>query len=292
MLAVHVSNAATGEEICVIAAGRDWTAHELNVKLASQRDAMPHSQVLLHGARPLQQLERLHELLDEEEASTLKLQLLRKSWVVTVVDIRPKGSDGDLWHREIDVEAYPECSFEDFAACVAKKLDLEPATRPEIVLAREVIDWRERSTSLATLGIHAGSKVHVIGTANLRMMSRGRPAPDSRRSEFLESNSALCLMDQCQAGELLPNPACKEPPADDPAVQEFKVLHPGQSEISCDSLVQIPGLLQRQECNSIISRAQELAVAPMDVECFLGTRRYQRIVVRDEKLATRPWERA
>ena len=79
----------------MVAAGRDWTVHEFNVKLAAQQDRLPHNQTLLKGTRALQKLELLRDVLDTENASTLELQLVRRSWVVTVVDARSSGESSD-----------------------------------------------------------------------------------------------------------------------------------------------------------------------------------------------------
>ena len=296
MLAVHVSSATTGQEVCVISAGPNWTVHELTATLATHQDVAPYTLVLLHGARPLDKLEILRDL-DTEASDALELQLLRKSWAVTVRDIRARDASSDTDSDresvfEVDVEAHPDCSLLDFGVQVAEKLRFEPATGPTLTLEGENIgvDWNEAARmTLSELGIHPGSKVCVAGTEDLPLIHRGRPAKQSRRSEFLESNAALCLMDQCQQGTLRHFAYRSEEPCNPGPLE---VLHPGQSLHCCDSLMRISGLLTECECSSIIRGAGELDVAPMDVGCFEGTRRYRRLVVRDEGLAATIWERA
>ena len=70
-----------------------------------------------------------------------------------------------------------------------------------------------------------------------------------------------------------------------------KVLHPGHAS-SCDGLWRLPGLLSDSEASRIIVGSMHLGMAPMAVDDFAGTRRYQRLVVRDEVLAQELWLRA
>ncbi|CAE7357662.1 unnamed protein product [Symbiodinium necroappetens] len=123
-------------------------------------------------------------------------------------------------------------------------------------------------------------------------MCKGRPALQSRRSEFLESNAALCLIDQCQEDVLLPHHEFCEDLAEWSIGQSVESLHPGTGEFLCDSLAKLPQLFTQNECRKIVRFSEKLAMAPMDVACFRGTRRYQRVVVRDETLARKLWERA
>ncbi|CAE7482155.1 unnamed protein product [Symbiodinium natans] len=295
MLEVHISSATTGQNISVVHAGHDWTVHELSGKLASQLDVLPYSQVLLHGAQPLKGHERLQDFLDAEGATTLELQLLRKSWVVTVADHRPEsksaGKAGSGDKLEVDVEAYPGCSLRDFCARVAEKFNFKPATRPQLAVNGQSINWQtESETSLADLGIQPDSNVRVIGVSDLPLVCIGTPALQSRRSEFLESNCALSLIDQCQAGHFHFYP--QRGAAWRRAQPSLQVLHSGESSRHCDAIFQIAGFLTETECNSISASANALALPPTKVECFRGTRRYQRLVARDGRLASQLWERA
>eukprot|EP00439_Symbiodinium_sp_Y106_P073881 s138_g14.t1 len=283
MLAVHVSSATTGQELCVVAAGRDWTVHEFNVKLAAQQDRLPHNQTLLKGTRALQKLELLRDALDTEGASTLELLLVRRSWVVTVEssDESMESSDGSRpkarsLEVEVDVEAYPECSLGEFAVKIADKLALEPATRPVLQvhgkLGLKMLLWGDdaKRTTLMELGIQPGTKVQVVSTAELTLACVGRPTLQSRRSEFLESNAALRA----------PHPG------------PLEVLDHGLGSHHCDCLARIPGLLTLCEVSWITRSSAWADLAPMDVDCFNGTRRYQRLVVKDDRLAQMLWERA
>ncbi|CAE7932936.1 unnamed protein product, partial [Symbiodinium sp. KB8] len=301
MLAVHVSSATTGQELCVVAAGRDWTVHEFNVKLAAQQDRLPHNQTLLKGTRALQKLELLRDVLDTENASTLELQLVRRSWVVTVVDARSSGESSDESMESsdgsqprVDVEAYPECSLREFAVKIADKLALEPATRPVLQvhgkLGLKMLLWGDEAetTTLVELGIHPGTKVQVVSTAELTLSCVGRPTLQSRRSEFLESNAALCLMDQCHLGDLMRRNPHRQLPNPGPP----EVLDSGLGSHHCDCLARIPGLLAKPEVSDIARSSAWAELAPMTVDCFNGTRRYQRLVVKDERFAQTLWERA
>ena len=305
MLAVRVSSAATGQELCVIQAGRDWTVHELNAKLASQQGAKPHSQTILQGVRVLQSTEFLRDFL-EEGSGSLELQVLRKSWVVTVVDERPEPArpeahsdsdgEGDASRetreiREMGVEAHPECTLGEFCVMVAEMLQLEAATQPDLYFQGDFLDNQDfdaMGSSLDSFGIQGGSTVRVRGTSELPLLWKGRGAMTSRRSEFLESNAALCLIDQCQAGQLLAWFEDMEPST--PRAHE--VLHPGTGKGHCDSVSALSNLLSESECESIAQESERLAVAPMDVKCIRGTRRYQRVIVQDEELAKHLWTRA
>eukprot|EP00439_Symbiodinium_sp_Y106_P044775 s4751_g5.t1 len=284
MLAVHVCSVATGHELCIIPAGRDWTVHELNVKVATQLGAKLHSQTFLQGPRVLESTESLSEFLESEDATTLELQLLRKSWVVAV----------DWEDGVVDIEAYPECTLQAFGVLVADRLQLPAATRPAFELQNgRQLDWDgDAETSLADLGIQPGFTLDVPFTQKLDLMCKGRPALQSRRSEFLESNAALCLIDQCQEDFLLPEEEFCEDLAEWSIGQSVETLHPGTGDFLCDSLAKLPQLFTQNECRKIVRSSEKLAMAPMDVACFRGTRRYQRVVVRDETLARKLWERA
>ncbi|CAE7669369.1 unnamed protein product [Symbiodinium sp. CCMP2456] len=283
MLAVHVCSVATGQELCIISAGRDWTVHELSVKVATQLGAKLHSQTFLQGPRVLESTESLNDFLETEDAKTLELQLLRKSWVVTV----------EYEDEAVDIEAYPECTLQAFGVLVADRLQLPAATRPSFYLQDKPLDWDgEAETSLADVGIQPGVTLQVPFTSNLELMCKGRPALQSRRSEFLESNAALCLIDQCQEDFLLPKDEFCEDLAEWSIGQSVDSLHPGTGGFLCDSLAKLPRLFTPDECRKIVRSSEKLAMAPMDVACFRGTRRYQRVVVRDETLARKLWERA
>ncbi|CAE7492754.1 unnamed protein product [Symbiodinium microadriaticum] len=283
MLAVHVCSVATGQELCTISAGRDWTVHELNVKVATQLGTKLHSQTFLQGPRVLESTESLKDFLETEDAKALELQLLRKSWVVTV----------DYEDEAVDIEAYPECTLQAFGVLVADRLQLPAATRPAFFIQKRELDWdSEAESSLADLGIQPGVTLQVPFASSLNLMCKGRPALQSRRSEFLESNAALCLIDQCQEDVLLPHHEFCEDLAQWSIGQSVESLHPGTGEFLCDSLAKLPQLFTQNECRKIVRFSEKLAMAPMDVACFRGTCRYQRVVVRDETLARKLWERA
>ncbi|CAE7039318.1 unnamed protein product [Symbiodinium natans] len=174
---------------------------------------------------------------------------------------------------------------------VAEMLQLEAATQPDLYFQGDFLDNQDfdaMGSSLDSFGIQGGSTVRVRGTSELPLLWKGRGAMTSRRSEFLESNAALCLIDQCQAGQLLAWFEDMEPST--PRAHE--VLHPGTGKGHCDSVSALSNLLSESECESIAQESERLAVAPMDVKCIRGTRRYQRVIVQDEELAKHLWTRA
>ena len=70
------------------------------------------------------------------------------------------------------------------------------------------------------------------------------------------------------------------------------MLDSGLGSHHCDCLARIPGLLAKPEVSDIALSSAWAELAPMTVDCFNGTRRYQRLVVKDERFAQTLWERA
>ncbi|CAJ1353958.1 unnamed protein product [Effrenium voratum] len=281
MPTVTVVSATTGDELLTIEIGEEWHVGELKAIIFARDGTSPGLQSLLLGGQILSDDQRFNELGGDQ----IELQLLRGRWTITVRDARKEWSgdyynpeEAEVWH----VESYPDCTDEMFLVQVAEKMGLPPATLPSLIAN----GWQVSDAGLYDLKsyeLQSGSEVKLTRTYPVPLMSVERSPPKSRRSEFLESNAALGLLDECQTATLLH-------PEDFDVTGEVKVILTAAIR-GCGCAAQLPQVLSDDECDQIQRRAKQLAFVPQELSCRQGTRRYNRVVVQDEKLSQLLWSR-
>ncbi|CAJ1423621.1 unnamed protein product [Effrenium voratum] len=304
MVAVTVVSAASGEEILTMELGEEWHVSELKAIIFAKDGTCPELQTLLLKDQILSDGQRFYELGE----GPLELQLLRRRWTITVRDVReasgctdgvhgvtrngPYGymdyrlgaggykKDAEVWY----VESYPGCTDGDFLWKVAEKIGLPPRTLPRLIAANRWHVSDAGGYDLASYELQSGSEVRLTNTYQAPLVSVGTSPPKSRRSEFLESNSALGLLDECQRATLLLDIEDLE------VAGEVKTILTGAAK-GCGCAAQLPQVLTDTECRNIESAAKSLAFVPQELSCQQGTRRYNRVVVQDERLSELLWTR-
>ncbi|CAK9116644.1 unnamed protein product [Durusdinium trenchii] len=288
MRGVSILSATTGAELFEVKVEEEWRVEELRSVVAKELKLSVKCVILLSdGVGVLEDETFLQDL------NASQFQVLRKTWTVTVQDLRDEAEP-----KVLHIATNPDGTLRELFVKVAEDLHLADAEKPRLRHGDHwLCEWPNETEWDMTVSevLEPGEVLTLEGVQNAGRGQLAAPLPASltRRSEVLESNAALSLIDECQKASLLPNHspygsgywAAEEYQQADGPIQS---LWPKEEGL----LVRLPAILSTGECEIIENESKSLAFGPQTLACFKGTRRYERLVVQDETLAELLWRRA